>query len=398
MPPKRKSKYVTKNGKGKRSVAKAMAVFDDTSDDDSDVENTPPRKERPTPRAPTKSKRRITLSMLGTLTPATNAKRAKVTPTPMNRKRKATKSDPGFTVGKRGKKERDLDSDESMKELETCMRHHIVSGLQFKLKYKAIHEPCMKEYPSVYGYAGEYSGYCRKYFQRIFAAYESHGGTSVGRAIVNGGTGGHNAITIDPWVRDILKAEGLMDGGSTRNISRALKDNHKITIGKDRRLSDQMMRDRLTFAINWLRLFMRGNVDTWLAKRQTLSNLLYQKIRHWLFTDEKTFFTYGSHSKRPAKWVEIGSYNRQPLVLDGDVWSWMEMKLNQMAPIYKREELMVVVQRLWKEYSLKWMDKMCRSYENMLWALIESKGGYFVGRGTKFSGKTRSPTYNGGSA
>ena len=105
MPPKRKSKYVTKNGKGKRSVAKAMAVLDDTSDDDSDVENTPPRKKRPTPKAPAaKSKRRRALSMLGTLTPATNVKRAQVAPTPMNRKRKATKSDPGFTVGKRAKK------------------------------------------------------------------------------------------------------------------------------------------------------------------------------------------------------------------------------------------------------------------------------------------------------
>jgi hypothetical protein len=92
--------------------------------------------------------------------------------------------------------------------------------------------------------------------------------------------------------------------------------------------------------------------------------------------------------RRPANSPEL---NCIELVL-----SWMEMKLHQMAPIYKRA--VEVVHWPWKDYSLERMDKMCRSYKNMLWALIESKCGYFVGRGTKFSGKIRSPTYNGGSA
>ena len=66
-------------------------------------------------------------------------------------------------------------------------------------------------------------------------------------------------------------------------------------------LNDDMKRQRHNFAAEWL---LPKHYGAYHDDRR--STRLLNKIKKWIFTDEKVFYTFGSNTKRASKWVEIG--------------------------------------------------------------------------------------------
>jgi transposase len=79
---------------------------------------------------------------------------------------------------------------------------------------------------------------------------------------------------------------------------------------------------------------------------------------------------------------ELGSWpaNSPELNIIEKVWGWIENRLNKQAPIYKKEELMARVRELWAEVDISFLQNMCTSYEDKLWALYHAEGDQIVGR------------------
>ena len=87
-------------------------------------------------------------------------------------------------------------------------------------------------------------------------------------------------------------------------------------------------------------------------------------------------------SKYSTMQQELGSWpaNTPELNLIEKVWGWMEMKLNKEKPIYAAPALIARVNELWDEFPMSFLHNMCLSYEEKLWALIESDGDQICGR------------------
>jgi hypothetical protein len=145
---------------------------------------------------------------------------------------------------------------------------------------------------------------------------EATGFTSVAR---KPGSGGHNRVELNGVAKKIIKKCALGTGGSVRKCAAMLNANG-VLIGRDKvrkelnkllsfempirlcKLTDQMKIDRFNFAAEWLAPKHYGPV-----MQDRRSAKLLAKIKRWVFTDEKSFYTFGNNTRRAGKWVEIGS-------------------------------------------------------------------------------------------
>jgi hypothetical protein len=138
-------------------------------------------------------------------------------------------------------------------------------------------------------------------------------------------------------LRQEIKTEALKEGGSVRSICRHLREGG-IKIGRSRInmemtgnyrdalealveykkartvcfLTEQMMIDRYNFAVMWTRVRFYGSTGGMCAKPEQRSAKFLNMIKDWLFSNEKSFHTFGSNAKRPPKWVEIGDIYHVP--------------------------------------------------------------------------------------
>jgi hypothetical protein len=244
-------------------------------------------------------------------------------------KRKSAEA-PCFTVGKRVRKEAgELSYDDlatfvkdSLKQRKLQMLSLISQMRDLEKEPLEIHGMCVALYADVYPYE-KCTEPARKFMRRTHTNYLKNDKIAI---IRKEGSGGQNAITINEDLRQVVKAEALKEGGSVRNIARALAC-VGIIIGKDRILremtgnyrdalealveykkartvcflTEQMMIDRYTFAVMWTSARFYGPTGGYCAKPDKRSPKFLNMIKDWLFSDEKYFHTFGSNAKRPPK-------------------------------------------------------------------------------------------------
>jgi hypothetical protein len=246
-----------------------------------------------------------------------------------------------FTVGKRVCKQPDEVSDEVLasnvktwvKERKLQMLTLIANMRELKKSTAEVHFICIALYPDEYKYT-TCNESAMNFMRRTHRNYLANDKVAVER---KEGYGGQNAYTFSEELRQTIKTEALKQGGSVRSVCRALAG-VGIVIGKDRILremtgnyrdalealvkykkartvcflTEQMKIDRYNFAVMWTSPQFYGPTGGFCAKPDKRSAKFFNMIKDWLFSDEKSFHTFGSNTKRPPKWVEIGDTYHVP--------------------------------------------------------------------------------------
>jgi hypothetical protein len=244
-------------------------------------------------------------------------------------KRKSTEA-PSFSIGKRVRKEAgELSYDDLATFVKDSLNQRKVQMLSLICQMRdlekgplEIHGMCVALYADVYPYE-KCTEPARKFMRRTRANYLKNDKIAT---IRKEGSGGHNAITMNEDLRKVVKAEALKEGGSVRSIARALAG-VGIVIGRTRVnnemtgnyrdtlevlleykkartvcfLTEQMMIDRYNFAVMWTSARFYSPTGGYCAKPDKRSAKFLNMIKDWLFSDEKSFHTFGSNAKRPPK-------------------------------------------------------------------------------------------------
>ena len=135
--------------------------------------------------------------------------------------------------------------------------------------------------------------------------------------------GGRPATELSAACKKIVEKNALVKGGSEKKVRAALAaKGYKISRSKlfremrkildwahpikMFRLFPRMMESRMQFADFWTNLENYGKLTVNDQVGINRSATFLAKVWNWLFTDEKTFYTFGSNTKIPPRWVTKG--------------------------------------------------------------------------------------------